>query len=180
METKKNEELIKEIKNIELPLSEIKENSEKKEEEETEKKIDKNFILASLLFLSFFILILFMGIFRISEFFISINNFSNNPFFYFLSIFGIIPGFIIYLIIHTYGCIKDLTLEEEFPYFIRNFLVIFIYDGICYFVYFLSNVNNGSILALYIINDILIIPFVWLSMGGHFYIEKYIENMQQK
>ena len=31
METKKNEELIKEIKNIELPLSEIKENSEKKE-----------------------------------------------------------------------------------------------------------------------------------------------------
>ena len=183
MEKKKNEELVKDFKNIELPLSETNVNSEKKEKEEqseSEKKIDKTFILASLLFLSFFILILFMGIFRICEFFISINNFSNNPFFYFLSIFGIIPGFIIYLIIHTYGCIKDLSLEEEFPFFIINFLVIFIYDGICYFVYFYSNVRNGAILALYIMNDILIIPFVWLSLGGYFYIEKYIENKEQK
>ena len=178
MENKKKEELIKEINNIELPLSDIKVDSKKNEEEE--KEINKNFILASLLFLSFFILILFMGIFRISEFFISINNYSNSPFFYFLSIFGIIPGFIIYLIIHTYGCIKDLTLEEEFPFFIINFLVIFIYDGICYFVYFYNNVSNGSILALYIINDILIIPFVWLSLGGYFYIEKYLENKEQK
>ena len=167
MENKKKEELIKEINNIELPLSDIKVDSKKNEEEE--KEINKNFILASLLFLSFFFLILLMGIFRISEFFISINNYSNSPFFYFLSIFGIIPG-----------CIKDLTLEEEFPFFIINFLVIFIYDGICYFVYFYNNVSNGSILALYIINDILIIPFVWLSLGGYFYIEKYLENKEQK
>ena len=178
MENKKKEELIKEINNIELPLLDIKVDSKKNEEEE--KEINKNFILASLLFLFFFFLILLMGIFRISEFFISINNYSNSPFFYFLSIFGIIPGFIIYLIIHTYGCIKDLTLEEEFPFFIINFLVIFIYDGICYFVYFYNNVSNGSILALYIINDILIIPFVWLSLGGYFYIEKYLENKEQK
>ena len=60
MENKKKEELIKEINNIELPLSDIKVDSKKNEEEE--KEINKNFILASLLFLSFFFLILLMGI----------------------------------------------------------------------------------------------------------------------
>ncbi len=96
------------------------------------------FIIISILVILYFGIILVIGILRIIEFFISFNNY-NKPskyIFYILSMIGILPGFISFIIIFIFGL--KIELDKVFKNYLINLIFLLIYDSFCYYFYFLK------------------------------------------